>query len=264
MNEIRKNTETEQVLASAKCKMPKLIMALYIIAISILSLNTLIFLICEIVYVNSDEYWYDYDGTESSAVLLAVSLVFLVFAIIAFVFNSKSIKKSKCVITTKRIYGTKAVFVTRKDFSYRLDMIDNVEVLNSLGVNTLVINFSQGNGNQTAVRLGNVNANMQGANVFIMRYIEKSDEFFDAVSNVLMSMKNDKDVKVDIEVKKIEAQSKQADAFAKIAENISTKQPNHIENKDDYISQLQRLKQLLDSGVITQQEFDEKKKELLK
>ena len=264
MNEIRKNTETEQVLASAKCKMPKLIMALYIIAISILSLNTLMFLIFEIQYVNSDEYLYDYEGKGSYLALLVVSLIFLIILIIVFVLNLKAIKKSKCVITNKRIYGTKAVFVARKDFSYRLDMIDNVEVLNSLGVNNLVINFSQGNGNQTAVRLGNVYANMQGANVFIMRYIEKSDEFFDAVSNVLMSVKNDKDVKVDIEVKKIEAQAKQADAFAKIAENISTKQPNHTETKDDYISQLQRLKQLLDAGVITQQEFDEKKKALLK
>lgn len=238
-------------------------MALYIIAISILSLNTLIFLIFEIQYINSDAYLYDYEGTGSYAALLVVYLIFLIIFIIAFVLNLKAIKKSKCVITNKRIYGTKAVFVARKDFSYRLDMIDNVEVLNRLGVNTLVINFSQGNGNQTAVRLGNVNANMQGANVFIMRYIEKSDEFFDAVSNVLMSIKNDKDVKVDIEVKKIEAQAKQADAFAKIAENISTKQPNHTETKDDYISQLQRLKQLLDAGVITQQEFDEKKKALL-
>ena len=40
--------------------------------------------------------------------------------------------------------------------------------------------------------------------------------------------------------------------------------PYHTETKDDYISQLQRLKQLLDAGVITQQEFDEKKKALLK
>ena len=65
-------------------------------------------------------------------------------------------------------------------------------------------------------------------------------------------------------MEKIGVQDKQADAFAKIAENISTKQPNYTETKDDYISQLQRLKQLLDAGVITQQEFDEKKKALLK
>lgn len=182
---------------------------------------------------------------------MVVSLIWLIIVIVVFVLNWKAIKKSKCVITNKRIYGTKAVFVARKDFSYRLDKIDKVEVLNSLGTNTLVINFSQG-------------ANMQGANVFIMKYIEKSDKFFNAVSNILMSVKNDKDVKVDIEVKKIEAQAKQADAFAKIAENISTKQSNYTETKDDYISQLQRLKQLLDADVITQQEFDEKKKALLK
>lgn len=264
MNEIRKNTETEQVLASAKCKMPKLIMALYIIAITFFSLETLIFLIAEIEYVNSDDYWNNYYGMGSYVALLVVSLIFLIIFIIAFVLNLKAIKKSKCVITNKRVYGTKAVFVARKDFSYRLDMIDNVEVLNSLGVNTLVISFSQGNGNQNVVQFGNLTTNMQNANNFIMKYIEKSDEFFDAVSKVLMSVKNDKDVNVDIEVKKIEAQAKQADAFAKIAENISTKQPNHTETKDDYISQLQRLKQLLDVGVITQQEFDEKKKALLK
>lgn len=97
-----------------------------------------------------------------------------------------------------------------------------------------------------------------------MNYIEKSDAFFNAVSKILMSVKNDKDVKADIEVKKIEVQARQADAFMRIADNISNKQTNQPERKDDYISQLQRLKQLLDSGVITQQEFNEKKEQLLK
>ncbi|HBP52248.1 MAG TPA: hypothetical protein DD626_02985 [Clostridiales bacterium] len=32
----------------------------------------------------------------------------------------------------------------------------------------------------------------------------------------------------------------------------------------DYIAELKGLKELLDSGVITQQEFDEKKEQLLK
>lgn len=254
MNEIRRNAESEKILASAKCKMPKLLLAAYIIAISVTSIMSLLYLIGEILYVNSDEYYTDYDGSGSFIVFLIVSLFLLIMFIVFFVLSLKAIKKSKCIITNKRIYGTKAAFITRRDFSYRLDMIDNVEVQNRLGVNMLVITFSQRNVNLTNAQ----------PNLFIMNYIEKSDEFFNAASNVLMSVKNDKDVKADIEIKKIEAQARQADAFMRIADNISNKQTNQPERKDDYISQLQRLKQLLDSGVITQQDFNEKKEQLLK
>ncbi len=254
MNEIRINTENEKILASAKCKMPKLLLAAYIIAISVTSIMSLLYLIGEILYVNSDEYYTDYDGSGSFIAFLIVSLFLLIMFIVFFVLSLKAIKKSKCIITNKRIYGTKAAFITRRDFSYRLDMIDNVEVQDRLGVNMLIITFSQGNVNQTNAQ----------PNLFIMNYIEKSDAFFNAVSKILMSVKNDKDVKADIEVKKIEVQARQADAFMRIADNISNKQTNQPERKDDYISQLQRLKQLLDSGVITQQEFNEKKEQLLK
>lgn len=230
--------------------MPKLYIALYIVFIVIHSLMMIIGLV-SLVMIGFAE-------------LFVFGLFLLVLSVLAFVLNIKAIKKSKCVVTTKRIYGTKARFIVRKDFSYRLDMIDNVEVLSSLGVNTLVITFSQGNGNQVAVQPGTLNMSIRPANTFCMGYIQKSDAFYDAVTQIMMSVKNDKDTKVDIEVKKIEAQAKQADAFAKIAENMSGKQSNQSDAKDDYISQLERLKQLLDNGVITQQEFEIKKKELLR
>ena len=112
-------------------------------------------------------------------------------------------------------------------------MIDNVEVQDRLGVNMLIITFSQGNVNQTNAQ----------PNLFIMNYIEKSDAFFNAVSKILMSVKNDKDVKADIEVKKIEVQARQADAFMRIADNISNKQTNQPERKEFNEKKEQLLKQ---------------------
>lgn len=188
MNEIRKNTENEKILATANCKMPKLYIALYIVFIVIHSLMMIIGLV-SLVMIGFAE-------------LFVFGLFLLVLSVLAFVLNIKAIKKSKCVVTTKRIYGTKARFIVRKDFSYRLDMIDNVEVLSSLGVNTLVITFSQGNGNQVAVQPGTLNMSIRPANTFCMGYIQKSDAFYDAVTQIMMSVKNDKDTKVDIEVKK--------------------------------------------------------------
>lgn len=249
MNEIRKNTESEKILATANCKMPKLYIALYIVFIVIHSLMMIVGLVL-LVKIGSAEAF-------------VFGLLLLTLTVLCFILHISALKKSKCIVTNKRIYGTKVAFIARKNFSYRLDMIDNVEVSNSLGVNRLVVSFSQGNGKQIVVQPGIINKSMYDDNTFSMGCIEKIDEFYNAVTQVLMSVKNDRDTDVDIEVKKIEAQEKQAAAFSKIAENMSGKPTNQSEVKDDYISQLHRLKQLLDNGVITQQEFEIKKKELL-
>ena len=87
MNEIRINTENEKILASAKCKMPKLLLAAYIIAISVTSIMSLLYLIGEILYVNSDEYYTDYDGSGSFIVFLIVSLFLLIMFIVFFVLS---------------------------------------------------------------------------------------------------------------------------------------------------------------------------------
>ena len=64
---------------------------------------------------------------------------------------------------------------------------------------------------------------------------------------------------VDIEMKKVEAANKQAEAIANMASGTSGKQSN----SGSYIEELKELKALLDNEIITQEEFNQKKTELL-
>ena len=249
MNEIRKNKDEEIAIIKVTCKIPTSTLVGYII-FNLLALGLLIYTIT--LRINKDSVGND--------VLLTINAILFVWFIIISILSILAIKKTTCTLTNKRIYGIKATGISSKSFSYRLDMIDEVEINKHLDRQQLVLKFLQGN---------NADANINKTiatndKTFTIEYIENSEQVFEELSKALNSIKNDKDLMVDIEMEKIGVQDKQADAFAKIAENISTKQPNHTETKDDYISQLQRLKQLLDAGVITQQEFDEKKKALLK
>ena len=63
---------------------------------------------------------------------------------------------------------------------------------------------------------------------------------------------------VDLEMAKIQVQREQVQAISNLA-NV-----NHNENSQgDYLSQLEKLSELQKKGVITQEEFDKKRKELL-
>ena len=64
-------------------------------------------------------------------------------------------------------------------------------------------------------------------------------------------------------MKKIEAENKKAEAFSKIADGLVGKSVQNKEDGGDYISQMERLHKLKEQGVITEEEFENKKKELL-
>ena len=61
---------------------------------------------------------------------------------------------------------------------------------------------------------------------------------------------------VDIELAKIEAQREQAQAISSLARDKKEK------NGDD-LKQLETLAEMLKAGIITQEEFDAKKKQIL-
>lgn len=271
VNEIRKNTDVEKILAKATCKMPTLYIVLYSFAIFVFLLQVIIGLCLAIICISQENNNYNADMSTDiaiSIISLIVGLICLIFSILFFVLQFKAIQKSKCFVTNKRIYGTMAYFITQRDYSYRLDTIDNADVIRTLGLNQLVLTFSQGNNAPQQVMYQTDRGRIAASNIFAIKYIVDSSKVYEAVSNIIASIKSDKDLHTDIEMKKIDAQIKQAEAFERIAVNIGgTSTPTNSQSapaSKDYITELKGLKELLDNGIITKQEFDEKKEHLLK
>ncbi|MCH5351239.1 MAG: SHOCT domain-containing protein [Clostridiales bacterium] len=176
----------------------------------------------------------------------------MAIVLIVFALHLYAVKKNSCVITNKRIKGTACIFLgsflTSSTYSYRLDEINNVEIGSALGVHTLVLVFTQGVGLR---------------NVFRVSYISNYEEAYNKLTELLCTVKNDKDLYADIEAKKIEAENKQAAALERIVNTGNVEIPSQSSSNADYITQLKGLKELLDTGIITQEEFDMKKKTLL-
>ena len=237
MNEIRKNNEKEQTLLVINFKMPKLIIFLYIVSI-----------IC----------------------FLLAGVVPGIILLIIFIAHCNKVRNYYCRITNKKIEG-RTGFLGGKNFSYRLDMIDSVETSEVLGNKSLRLNFSKGKQQQMVVVVNNgFNNNYQNGNFFNISWVDNIYQAYSVLSKLLANIKNDKDVKVDIEMKKIKAEENKADAFVKIAESLlanktESSPSNKTESKgeEDYIRQVERLFELKEKGIITEEEYNEKKKKLL-
>lgn len=249
--DIRKNDGIEEKeVARGECSMPKwLSIVMYIF----FGQNLLVGLLGFILSIVSDY----------EVMLVSINLVIGIVFLSLWIFYCVAVKKSHCIVTNKRIYGVKAVFFIKKQYSYRLDMIDQVEVGSALGLNTLTLRF-RGDGaigqNATPIRVGVNNG------IFVINLLKKNsaDNLYQKISEEIMKIKNDKDVQIDIELKKAEAEEKKANAFMAMAQNVMGGGSQKQEPKnDDYITQLERLSELKEKKIITEEEFQEKKKELL-
>lgn len=92
-----------------------------------------------------------------------------------------------------------------------------------------------------------------------LEFVANAREFYEALSNLLVSIKNDIDVQIDIEMAKVNAENKKVD----VLETLVNKASSGNQNSNSYIFELKELKGLLDDGVITLEEFNKKKSELL-
>lgn len=241
MNEIRMDKDDEKLVIEARFKYPTIIVACFVMFLIVLLAFGVILLI--------------YDDTQFFHFffyLIPVYIVCLVFIIYA-----NRYRKCKCVVTNKRIYGTLIDGVKKNAFSHRLDMIDDVRLsTTALGHsdNTLAIVFSKGNDRGSAQQ------------VLTLKYVENSKEVYEVLSRYIAAIKTDKNLRTDIEMKRIGAQEIQAKAFEKIATGIANPQTelkNNLNNMS-YIEEIKNLKVLLDEDIITQEEFEQKKAQLLK
>lgn len=260
MNEIRIDKEEEKDIVKAKFKIP----AIVIVPLCILVFNAVLLIVVGVHFFQEEINNYHYTGPDGSS-YLAFGITVLIIVLPIFILWMVGIKKSSCVITNKRIYGVTSIFIARKKYSYRLDEIDNVETTSTLGVHGLSLNFSQGHGTQGVVVRYNRGATaLSGAGTFRITNISNIDEVYEKLSNMLTSIKTDKDLMVDIEMSKIDAEQRKAAAFESIATNISANSAPKPSSNQGYIEELKGLKELLDAGIISEEEFNEKKKSLLK
>lgn len=249
MNEIRKNTEQEEELVIAKLKMPwghKLCYWLFIIIFGLYSFIGLVL----------------FSEEETGSGLLISGLVLQITTITIFRLHLSAVKQSSCVVTNKRIKGIKSVFFTKKAYSYRLDEIDNIEVQsNVFGKHELSLHFCQGYDAPKEIGFSN-NSGFSHGNTFITNNIANYKEVFEKMSALLCERKNEKDLQIDIEMEKIAAEKSKAEVLSSLIVNMGNiEKANQTDN--DYISQLTKIKELFDAGVITQEEFNAKKKQLL-
>ena len=245
MNDIRKNDVAEETLVEAKFKAPAFLWVIYAALLVMAGLPLLIGIVLDEIFT------------------LSFSITFLLVLIPMFILHIVSIKKSTCVVTNKRIKGVICVFIFKKTFSYRLDEIDNVEIGSVAGMHTLNLIFSQGNGPSAPVTYGSGGMLANSSNAFKVSFVENYQEVYDKLSDLLCGVKNAKDLQVDIEMSKIDAENRKAAAFEQMASSIGSSTVSKTTDAD-YIGQLKGLKELLDAGIISQEEFEVKKKELLK
>ena len=254
MNEIRKNTEKEQEIVRATFKMPLITMIVY----GAILLIFLIFFIAGLSTIGKTEYIpYLGEFDKTDYFMITLGLFGIIFTVLCFGLQFFGLKKSSCIVTDRVIKGVATIFFVKKSYSYRLDEIDNVELNSSLGEHYIKLNFSQGNGRPAPVNYGSGVWGSTG-NFFNIKYVENYQEVYDKLTETLLSVKNEKDLMVDLEMAKIQVQKEQVQAISNLA-NV-----NHNENsQSDYLSQLEKLSELQKKGVITQEEFDKKRKELL-
>lgn len=268
MNEIRKNDEEEKVLLEGTFKLSLGAILCWLAGIAILGVPLAMIIIA------APTMRGEINGEPAQGWQIAMPLVifFAVALLILMVYETLkliAIKKSKLVVTNKRIHGTYSVLIARKNFSYRLDEIDNVEMYSSLGRHILCLQFTQGHGPTfQATTYVNGVPTSGGYNVLKMANLKNYVEVYDTLNGLVCSRKNLVDLQTDIEMEKIKAENRKADALENAARNLGAgvvagNAAKSSSGETDYIQELKELKKLLDDGIITQQEFEQEKKEIL-
>ena len=119
-------------------------------------------------------------------------------------------------------------------------MIDGVESQNIAGINGIKIKFTQGYVNSTG-----------GDKTLKIENVKNIDEVLAQLNKIISRIRNDKDVAADLSLK-------QSQAINNIATSIASNKQSV-----DIVNSLSQLKRLLDEKVISSEEYEKKRKELL-
>lgn len=248
MNEIRKNYETEVEILRIKFKIPAVIIIKMLVSFITLFASGMV-----LVFRDTDA------SRLVGGILLAISFCFVLIEILVIV----AIKKNNTVVTNKLIKGVRCFFFIKKRFSYRLDEIENVEARSILGIHSLAFNFTQGHWTNRSTFYGQGFRPMISAGMFRISFVADIKTVYEKLSELITNIKNERDVLIDVEMSKVEVETKKVQILEEMVKGIISKQGLSTTEQQSYLSELRLLKELLDSGAITQEEYEKKKNELL-
>ena len=227
MEEIRKNTDKENILLDIKFKFPLFI-----------HITNILILLCLFTLTIFLTITTETDLTTKIYLWLISSIYLIVYIVL-----SIGIRFNRCYLTNKVIQGRKFILIGFRNFSFRLDMISNIETNNILGINGL----------KGGVTQGYISENNKKP--FVLNFVDDYTNVIKILNNILKSVKNDKDVATSLSVK-------QTEALNNIASAINTKKNNET-TAINTITSIKQLKELYDAKIITQEEYEKKKKDLL-
>jgi len=262
MNDIRKNNEEEKILIEGKFKYSfgAVLALIGTLLIALLPMGIILGVVLPQIQ-KADDYM----------ILIGPGIFGIIWFLIIFLgsfLRFLGIKKNQLFVTNKRIYGTYSIQLARKKFSYRLDEIENVEMQSTFGFHHLAVQFSQGKGPiMMGTSYNNGVATSGGFNVFRISFLANEKEIYDTLNDLLNNTKNVMDLETDIKLEGIKAENRKADALENLAKNagaaVVASKSSSKKNSASYIEELEGLKKLLDEGIITKEEFDKEKKEIL-
>lgn len=223
MEEKRINKEEEKELLRINFKLPIFYHILYCI-------SSIMFLISAISFTGLKE-------------IEVYCWIFFAFCLISYIVLYFGVRNNTCTVTNKMIKGRQFIIFGYKSYSYRFDTISDIQASNILGLNSIRINFTQGylDNGKKEYRYINFVANYQTV--------------LNQLNSILAKVKSDKDVSTLLSIN-------QTEALNNIA--LSMKSGSTIDNKEtDFATSITRLKNMLDDGIISQEEFEELKKKIL-
>ena len=229
MEDIRIAEDEEQKLLHIKFTMPWFLHMIFI-------LGCLVMLVCAILM------------TQPPIIgeIVALYWILFVFFLVVYIAYLFGIKHQEFVVTDKMIRGNQFILFGYKRYGFRFDTISNVEAKNVFGVNNIRLTFTQ----------GYTSLERNGKCYYDLKCVADYEYVIEKLNQILSKVKNDKDVSSKLALKQTEALNNIASSMKNVPENNSR-------NNEDVVESIKKLKELLDSGIITQQEFEEKKKKLL-
>lgn len=266
MNEIRKNTEEEVTYLEGKFKISLGAILGYLLGLlAIGAVFSPVIVIFVISFTGMSTAGETADWRIMLPFLIIMGAIFVGYNVYK-IFRLAGIKKNKLYVTNKRIYGLQHVIFSKTSYSYRLDEIDNVEMNSTFGQHILKLIFTNGASAPTTVVRYSRGGTVSSSSFFSIPYLENYQEIYDKMVELLASKKNLVDLDTDIRMSAINTESRKAEALEKMATNINGGGNNTAPRKKgevSYIEEIKQLKELLDSGAISKEEYEQEKKEIL-
>lgn len=192
--------------------------------------------LCGIEYENLvTSYVDDPEVHIHTGLLIIAVLLFLVLTllpILCFVFSKLIANRCTLTLTEKQICGQLKTLFGKKQIQIPIEKLDNIMTTS---------------GFMDKLRSGETICVSSNSGMVKFHYVQNADEFVQAA------------------LKRIEEVKRSQPAAAPQADPVQHAQPAPVQNVSgsDAMEKINSLKQMLDSGLISQEEFDEKKKDIL-